>query len=149
MGNISKTSDQFKEALLDDYLERNPGLSRSQVVLRFKNGKPVFDTIDKVMSSASVRMSKQNQQELLRKQMEVKDDERYQSSCASIGNCKQMIDFLFAVTFMTFSLAEKKENLGALKRCERIILDRTHTKFNIKKEFLEMMSASARISRTR
>ncbi len=149
MGKATKTSDQFKEALIDDYLEQNPGLHRSQVVLRFKNGKPVFDTIDKVMSSASVRMSKENQQELLRKEMEVSDDERYQACSQSIASCKQVVDFLFTAAFIVFSLAEKKETLNTLKRCERVILDRTHTKHNIKKEFLEMMSGGAKISRSR
>ena len=149
MGKATQTSDQFKEALIDDYLEQNPGLHRSQVVLRFKNGKPVFDTIDKVMSSASVSMSKENQQELLRKEMEVSDDERYQACSESITNCKQLVDFFFTAAFVAFSLAEKKETLNTLKRCERVILDRTHTKFNIKKEFLEMMSGGGKISRSR
>ncbi|HPA47019.1 MAG TPA: hypothetical protein PLZ55_09315 [bacterium] len=149
MSTDPKVQDHLKEALIDDFIERNPGVTRSQVILRFKNGKPVFDTIDKVMASASVRVSEQQKKELLRKQMEIKDDERYKVCMESIRNSKQVVDFLFACSFVPFGLNEKNEHLNALKRGENIVVDRTHTKFNVKKEFLEMMSSDMRPNRTR
>ncbi|HOE10273.1 MAG TPA: hypothetical protein PLQ35_07285 [bacterium] len=144
-----QVQDLLKEELIDDFLQRNPGVSRSQVILRFKNGKPVFDTIDAVMASTPVRVSEHEKKELLRKQMEIKDDERYKVCTESVRNSKQVVDFLFSCSFVPFGLSEKNEHLNALKHAENIVVDRTHSKFNVKKEFLEMMSSDTRPNRTR
>ena len=141
--------DHLKDALLDDYLERNPGLSRSQVVMSLKNGKPVFDTIDNVMASLAITMPKRHEKELLDKELKVKDDERYQTCKISIQSCKNIVDFLFTASFIEFGLAEKNDHTNTLRRHERTIVDRTHTKHHIRQEFLQMMHGTAALARAR
>ncbi|MFH1742710.1 MAG: hypothetical protein ABIH23_27200 [bacterium] len=149
MKHSPSPGDQFKDALLDDYLERNPGLSRSQVVMRLKNGKPVFDTIDHVMGSLALKIPKKHEKELLDKEIQVKDDERYQICKTSLESCKSIVGFLFTASFVQFGLPEKNDHMNTLKRHERIIVDRTHTKHHIRQEFLEMMHGTAALVRPR
>ncbi|MFH1739154.1 MAG: hypothetical protein ABIH23_09105 [bacterium] len=149
MSDQHKPGDHIKEALIDDFLEKNPGVSRSQVVMRFKNGKPVFETIDRVMASMSIRMSRKHEQDLLRKEMAVQDDERYQACKCSLENCKHLVDFLFTASFIAFGLVEKNAQTTALSRNERVIITSTDTKLNIRKDFLKMMEGSAALARAR
>lgn len=139
MDEYRHIGDQIREALIDEYLQKNPGIARAQVITRMVNGRVVCDTITQVLATVSARKITQQEQELIKKQLEVQEDDRYQEGKISVQTSKRIVDFLFTSSFPGFGLNEKNENLNFLRRHERILVDRAYAMHEVKKEFLQMM----------
>ncbi|MFH1741079.1 MAG: hypothetical protein ABIH23_18925 [bacterium] len=139
----------LREELLREYLKAHPGVSRSQIVSRFKNGMVVFDTIDNVVGSISSQISRKQARDLLAKEQAVSTDERYQSCKISIRSCKDLVEFLFSRSFAGVTQLEKNDHINFLNQHEKMAVHHIHALHEIRKEFSEMLQADRSPSRSK
>ena len=149
MAELDQVSDQIKETLIDEYLEKNPGVARSEVVTRMQNGRLVFDTIKNVVGNVSSLKAAEAEKELLKKQLQIKEDERYQACQASIQTCKRIVNSLFTTKAGDFGIIEKNDQLKFLRRQEKTIVSLAYDVHQVKGEFLEMTAGKVNPTHSR
>ena len=142
MGDFDHLSDQIQDELVDEYLKKNPDVSRSEVVPRLVNGKVVIGTIKNFLTTFSAQKSSERNRELAKMQIKVKDDERYKACKLSIKNCKKVVDFLFTARFGNFSLLDKNTHMKFIRKREQSIIMLAHDILGVKQELLQMMSGT-------
>ena len=149
MTEFEGVSEQIKESLIEEYLQKNPGVDRSQVVSRLGSGKIVLDTIGNVLASVSGRKAREDEREFLEKQFRINEDDRYQACRKSMENCKELVNYLSGSRVGGMSLDEKEKQLWFLKRQDRTIVNVTCEVHDIKAEILDMIGGKAYTSSSR
>lgn len=137
-------SDHFKSMLITEYVRKHPGVHPSQVVVKSVNGKSVCDVISNafkrsILKKARPSASKNLSPDELRKQLETREQERYETSLNSVRSSASLIDFLLASPHHPFGPVDKKENTDFFKRCMTILATRTETVTHIKTGFMQVM----------
>ncbi|MBI1387330.1 MAG: hypothetical protein GC154_02650 [bacterium] len=121
-------TNHIKDELITQYLRQHPGLSKSDVVTKCRNGQLVTDSVANLFKDMNLREkvkdAHKNQQDLINQHLDeyftVDPSERYKAATESVGHSKKLINFLFQSTKLPFGLREKKENLDYLHKRERI-----------------------------
>ena len=137
-------SDHFKSMLIQEYVRKHPGVSPSQVIVRSVQGKSVCDVISNAVKRSSFQkpqpsVSKNLAPGELRKQLETREQERYETSMASVRSSANLIEFLLASPHHSFGPVEKKENSDFFKRCLTVLATRTETVTHVKTGFMQVM----------
>ena len=118
MTQYAHVAEQIKESLIEEYLRKNPGVSRSEVTTMISNGNIVVGSIKDVLQKVTERVPHQQvlsgPSEALLKKLAEGSDIRYAKSLQSIDTSKSYIQWLAGYRFAGFSKKEQQENLQFL-----------------------------------
>lgn len=118
-----KPDDQMIEAVVQDYLQRNPGMKRENLLVQTVGGKLVVRSIKKAFSSVSKSvLEKQTaspQYPRFLEEISRSSAERYESCRQSLQSTKQYADWISLPRFSTFSDGGHRKILESLKRLEQ------------------------------
>ncbi|MBD3266974.1 hypothetical protein GF373_09915 [bacterium] len=149
MNQYEQAAEQMKQSIVEDYLKRNPDVSRSEVVTKLVNGRIVVGTMKEIFKKIS---NKQNQrsapdQKLLKKLSEG-GDVRYSRCLNSIKFSKNYIQWLSVYKFTGFSDQDQKESLEYLNQQDMICGDKAKELYEAKVKFAEAMQQTRKPTRS-
>ncbi len=142
--------EHIKEELIDQYVKQHPGVSKSDVITKCKNGQLVTDSVANMLEDLSSRnkvksAARSNQQtinEHINEYLCVEPDERYKNCQQSVSQSKQIVDFLFNSAQMPFGILEKRGALDFLKKRELQCAGAAREIIHSKKKLTELMESN-------
>ncbi|RJP29276.1 MAG: hypothetical protein C4527_11425 [Candidatus Omnitrophota bacterium] len=153
MMDYSKAADEFKDVLIEEYLKKHPGISRSEIMTRTINGRVIIDTINNVFKHAAGRKTFQDTKE----QNKIKDllasgDQRLNASVLSINTCRNYVQWLYRSLTKVFGEKERDAELVSLKRkedaCGKLALTAHEAKQKLVAMMNEKVKAASSLART-
>ena len=120
MTRYENVAEQVKESLIEEYLRKNPGVSRAEITTMVANGNLVVGSIKDVLQKISDRANHQKAisgpSDALLKKLAEGSDVRYAKCLKSIMTSKSYIQWLAGYRYSGFSDKEQKENVQFLEQ---------------------------------
>ncbi|MEW6237802.1 MAG: hypothetical protein AB1656_20640 [Candidatus Omnitrophota bacterium] len=151
MAEYSHAAEQFKETIIEEYLKRNPGVKRSEIMTKLVNGRIVVGTIQEILTNLSSRTSTKTKvacpdRNIVDKLMG--EDERLADTVHSIDSSKQYIDWLFSSRSSGFSEDDRNQNIEYLTRHGTICEYRAIDLHEAKMKFAQAMTGKLKPTRS-
>ena len=148
MSDYSYAAEQMKEKMIRDYLKKNPGVRRDQLVVRMINGRICIDRVDDVFTKVSKqektkRILSKNDQKLLQK-LSDGGDHRFVSSMKSVDSTKSLLEGLTQCPFIEFSEEQRQEHVTQLDDAVERLEDASIELFKVREKYAEVTQQSVR-----
>jgi len=151
MAEYSHAAEQFKETIIEEYLKRNPGVKRSEIMTKLVNGRIVVGTIQEILTNLSSRTSSKAKTACPDRNIVDKlkgEDERLAASFQSIESCKHYIEWLFSSRSSGFSEDDRNQNIEYLTRHGTICEYRAIDLHESKMKFAQAMTGKLKPTRS-
>ena len=143
MNPYDNLAEEIKESIIEEYLRKNPDISRSEIVSQIQNGRVVVGTISELMQKISNRTSIQKSlsgpNESLLKKLAEGGDIRYANSLKSVDISKMYIQWLSGHRFSGLTDKEQSENINALDHLSSLSGKKALEAYDVKLKFLKAM----------
>lgn len=149
MNEYAHAAKQIQMFLIEDYVHRNPGVQRKDVILKTANGKLVFSTIAQFFKEVA-KTAPKDQDRLTDEDLKPlqQDDKSRATACAkSLETSKRLIDFLFMSKIADFGVFERNQHSQFLKRQKSVFLEKIKDSETSKKNILTMINVNGDLKR--
>ncbi|RJP31139.1 MAG: hypothetical protein C4527_08235 [Candidatus Omnitrophota bacterium] len=152
MTDYKYAAQQMKEAIIDEFLKKHPGVSRQQVITRTVNGRVIADTINNTFNVTQKQQAEKPQDAKLLGEIVRRGEEQLVASLDSITCSKKYVDWLFSSPTTGFDEKEKNENIQFLEKREitagNRAVDVHKVKINLTKVVASKSKATSSLAQT-
>jgi hypothetical protein len=151
MNEYNHAANQLKDSIIDEFLSKNPGVKRAEVVTKLVNGRVVVGTIQdifKKMSDRSQQKTMSPAHQKLLKELATGGDERYARCLKSVHSSKSYISWLVMYKFSGFTDADQKENLSVLQQQDSSCSEKAIQLHEVKGKFVTAMKNAIKPTRS-
>jgi hypothetical protein len=138
MDDYAQAAEEFKEEIITQFLKDNPGVRRTEIAVKYVNGKMICEQIKDVFRDISLRKPVRSPSEKrLLKELARGGDLRFTASLESINSSRLYVDWLHTAPYTSFGDMEKSETMHFLQRkeeqCNTYVLDLIEAKKKLSK----------------
>ncbi len=139
--DFQEASEQFKDEIITQFLKANPGVKRSEVTLRYVNGKVVCEHISNTFADLSKRKIRSKEEQQLLNELASGGDKRYSICLESISSSRQFSDWLVDSPGIAYDEMDRGETNRFLERREQLSANYALELNGFKKKIAKLMES--------